>query len=71
MENWGLRSYVDSFSGVVFKQMYSKQSLKRLLSTIPGAPRLTPRSVVGHWAIIVDWCNHRSVARHWAITVAW
>ena len=55
MENWGLRSYVDSFSGVVFKQMYSKQSLKRLLSTIPGAPRLTPRSVVGHWAIIVDW----------------
>ena len=55
LENWGLRSYVDSLSGALFKQMYSKQGLKKLLLTSSGFPRLTPRSVARHWAITVVW----------------
>ena len=38
---WGLSYYVDSLSGAFFKQMYSKQGLKKLLLTPPGSFRFT------------------------------
>ena len=38
---WGLRYYVDSLSGALFKQMYSKQGLQKLLLSPPGSFRFT------------------------------